>query len=34
MKLTVALGSSLLPASVSDLLGSEIRGSCKRKVLL
>ena len=34
VKLTIFLGSSLLPASVSDVLGSEIRGPCKRKVHL
>lgn len=34
VKLTIFLGSSLLPASVSDFLGSEIRGPCERKVHL
>lgn len=31
VKLTIFLGSSLPSASVSDFLGSERRGLCKRK---
>lgn len=34
MKLTIFLGSSLLPVSLSDFLGSEIRGRGKGKVHL
>lgn len=34
VKITLFLGSSLLPTSASDFLGSEMRGSCKRKMHL